>query len=428
MPYTILNIRKLKLFQPKITKDGISVQDAHDDFPYEEYFHFPALLKSDHSLWEHGSLYLLNKLKAFKQPSSSTLSSQANDLKSFMNFMEDQQLDYLVMCKRKAARPTYQFRFHLQDLIKNNQISERTASRRMNTVINFYRWLANQLKINFQHEAWIESSAIISYENHYGMQQRKLVNTTNLAVKVSPNNDTFNDYLKDGGKLRPLDETEQISLLKALKELKNTEMTLMFMLALSTGARIQTICTLRIKDLETDYNSKDDEVRIIVGSGTLTDTKLDKRAILYIPIWIFIKLQTYSKSPRAVKRRNKNRTYENSPDQYIFLTKGGQPYYMGKNDPSLGIVKSLPKGNAITQFIRSMLLPKLKEMGHQFEFRFHDLRATYGMNLVIINQKKISTGEITYLKLKSFIQERMWHQSYDTTDLYLQYKSNHKFF
>jgi integrase len=426
MPYSMTNIRKLDLFKPDIISDSQYRRELHDDLP-EQYFHFPALLNPDRSLWQHGSLYLLKKLECYKTPSSATLTSQASDLVAFMNYMEEQGLDYLSMPKRKAVRPTYHFRFHLQDLIQNGKISASTASRRMNAVINFYRWLSKQHNINFQHEPWSESTAVINYDTYIGHQQSKLIQTTNLAVRVPPSNETFSDYLLDGGKLKPLSMAQQSSILKALGELENTEMTLMFLLALSTGARLQTICTLRLSELQKDHSDSNGEVRIVVGPGTSTDSKLSKRAILYVPTWMFKKLRTYSLSARAIKRRQRNNTYSTSQEHYIFLTKGGQPYYMGKNDPSIGKVKRPPVGNAITQFIHNMLLPKLKEMGCQFKFRFHDLRASYGMNLVEINQENLNNGVISYQKLRDFIRERMWHKSSDTTDLYLQYKSTHKF-
>jgi len=177
MRYSMVNIRTLKLFKPELISDGLYSQEEHDDFPEDKYFHFPMLLKPDHSLWKHGSLYLLSKLEAFKRPSPATLSSQANDLTVFMNYMEEQQLDYVVMPKRKAVRPTYQFRFHLQNLIKNGEITDKTARRRMNAVISFYRWLSKQHGVDLQYDPWIESTAAIDYETHFGLQRTKLVKT-----------------------------------------------------------------------------------------------------------------------------------------------------------------------------------------------------------------------------------------------------------
>lgn len=427
MPYSITNIRKLELFKPILIQDELYDREDHDDFPYSEYFHFPVLLKPDHSLWGDGSLYLLSKLESSKQPHHSSLYSQAKDLIAFMNFIEEHQIDYLEMPKRKAARPTYRFRFHLQDLIKNCVIKDKTASRRMNAVINFYRWISDEKKFVFKYPPWIESTTLVNFENYFGLPLKHLVKTTDLSVRVSPSNNTYTEHLDDGGKLRPLLKKEQSSLINALGELENIEMMLMFLLALSTGARLQTICTLRLSHLEISYKDSEKEVGIVAGPGTLIDTKLSKRAVLYIPVWMIEKLKIYSQSSRALERRQRNTTYGESLEQYVFLTKGGHPYYMGKNDPSRATVKRMPTGNAITQFIRSKLLPKLNAMENWSSFHFHDLRATYGMNLVEINQEKLIKGEISYQKLKDFIKERMWHKSSDTTDAYLQFKSDQKF-
>jgi len=417
----------LDLFTPEFTAYSEYVKKPHDDFPNHEYCHFPLILDPSQSLWEIGCLYLLKKLESFKQPNPATLASQAADLIAFMNFLEERQLKYSVIPRRKAARPTYQFRFHLQDQVNSASIAQTTANRRMNAVINFYRWISKYKGYEFQYPAWTERSAIIKFENHIGLQQSKMVQTTNLGFRTCSSSDGFGNYIFDGGKLKPLSKQKQISVLKALMDLGNVEMTLIFLLALSTGARLQTICTLRLSCLRADHKITDGEVRVAAGPGTLIDTKLNKSAIVYIPVWVLNKIRTYSKSPRAHHRRQRNLVYGNSDEQYIFLTKGGSPYYMGRKDPSIGLVKRIPSGNSITQFIRSYLIPKLKELGHPFEFRFHDLRATYGVNLVEINQKKLTSGTITYQKLKNFIRERMWHERTETTDGYLQFKSEQKF-
>jgi integrase len=52
----------------------------------------------------------------------------------------------------------------------------------------------------------------------------------------------------DGGELSPLTVEEQATILKALQK-SSREYQLMFYLAFFTGARLQTICTLRIKCL-----------------------------------------------------------------------------------------------------------------------------------------------------------------------------------
>ena len=51
--------------------------------------------------------------------------------------------------------------------------------------------------------------------------------------------DEYSEHINDSGKLRPLPKDEQQALVESLKWVANTEMTLAFIFALTTGARLQ---------------------------------------------------------------------------------------------------------------------------------------------------------------------------------------------
>ncbi len=72
--------------------------------------------------------------------------------------------------------------------------------------------------------------------------------------------------LSDGGELSPLTVEEQTIILKALRK-SSREYQLMFYLALFTGARLQTICTLRIKNLIGCEPDSHGFIRLPVGAG-----------------------------------------------------------------------------------------------------------------------------------------------------------------
>lgn len=424
--FSIINVRELDLFEPQILVNGEYAKTLIDDIPVVTFNHFPILLRPDLTIFEEGTLYILSKLEAFRAPSAGTLASVAQDLVAYMNHLAIDSCDFLHMPKRKAARPTYLYRFWLQEQMAAGELVPKTASRRMNVVVGFYRWLIAR-GMKFEHSPWAEHTAFIRFENRVGFTFSRPVTATNLSIRIPPPSSSYRDYINDGGKLKPLTPNQQSTMLKALRNIGNIEMELIFLIALCTGARLQTICTLRLGIFNKSWESCDTEIKIAAGPNTLVDTKHGKSGVLYFPTWLFEKLKIYNQSPSAEVRRRKNTSYKNPADQYLFLTKGGRPYYMGRNDPERSKVKRMPVGNAITQFIKSALIPEICRLGEKFDLQFHDLRASYGMNLVDANQEKLVTGEISYHKLKIFIKDRMWHASSDTTERYLKFRADNKF-
>jgi integrase len=435
-----LTIPNLLVFEPKLSgseKNKITLQidntdnsfayyaePSNGDFIVDKFHHFPVLINADGSPWQHGVLYLLSKLESNQIPSPKTLESIAVDLSHFMEFISSTPpLDYLVSPKRKLQRPTYAYRAYLQELLQDGLISKNTASRRMSSVIGFYRWLEKQHDTIFEHQLWDEREVYIQFYTAEGFSKIKHLTSTNLAVKVPANNDDFSEYIIDGGRLRPLSKIEQENLIKALIEIGNPEMTLAFLIALTSGARIQTVFTLRIKHfIDININALR-EVPIKVGMGTGVDSKFQKNMSIFIPAWLIDKIKMYLHSERALRRRTRsNHYFESENDQYLFLTQSGAPYYISETDPQIIKYRTPQRGNAIRQFIKSQLMPILVKNNSYFAFSFHDLRATYGMNILEEKINKVEAGDYKLFDVLIFIRERLGHKSTRTTELYLNYR------
>ncbi|HFD33263.1 MAG TPA: site-specific integrase [Gammaproteobacteria bacterium] len=104
---------------------------------------------------------------------------------------------------------------------------------------------------------------------------------------------------------------------------------------------------------------------------------------------------------------------------------------MADNDQFSFLYRSPPRGNSVTQFIRQQLKPDLMVHGHLFEIRFHDLRATFGMNLL---ENKLPIEAVGYggimnnpeiFQLLMYVRERMGHSQISTTELYLKYRQRY---
>ena len=418
-----LLLNQINIYTP-ISKDK---QIINDDFDIDNFLHYPILINSDGSLWKHGNLYLLSKLKAYTKPSSKTLNSIASDLKDFKQWSDDEEVDYLS-APRKILRPTYLYRGYLQAKLRKGEMAANTVKRKMSAVVSFYRYLIETEGVTFKFPLWEAGITSITYKNSHGFSQSKQVNTADITKVVSASNpDLYDDAIVDGGRLHPLPKEQQIAILKALKTLENTEMTLGFLIALTTGARIQTVFTLRLKHFKRVPTADEKEIRIKIGYGTSCDTKYGKQHTLFFPLWLYNKIRIYINSPRAESRRDKAKHIFDTNDlQYLFLTNRGVPFYSAHDDPYRSLYHDAPNGGTIRQFILGSLKKQLKKDGNSFEFSFHDLRATFGMNLVDRNLSLAKTGEIEITYLLMYVKERMGHSSITTTEKYLNFRDRHK--
>lgn len=410
-------IPRLEIYKVQSNK----IEIYNDNFYITYYNHFPILVNDDGTLWKYANLYLLYKIKSPKLPHYSTLHNIAKELKAFFEWSLENNIDYLNE-KRRVRRPTYMYRFFLQKKLENGTNTDKTVKKKMSVVINFYEYLQNILHLKFRFPLWEKQDAYISYKDVYGFQQGKKVETKDLLRIPSFYSSSSDDYIQDEGKLKPLTQEEQILIFKALNKLGNTEMTLSCLLSVTTGARIQTVCTLRLKHFEKQVSEKERYIPIKVGLGTDVDTKNNTVYFLQIPSWVYLKIQIYLKSQRYKKRfENQKHIFRDEKLQYIFLTNRGTPYYVSKYDKYLETyINIIPNGNTIRQFLHTTLY---KELRGKFKFRFHDLRATFAMNLLDLQMPLVNKGEMTLYELLSIIRERMSHKSLLTTERYLNFRN-----
>ncbi len=209
-------------------------------------------------------------------------------------------------------------------------------------------------------------------------------------------------------------------------------MLLIHALALVSGARLQTILTMRLHHVLTDMaGSELKEIRIPAGPTTGIDTKNDKKIVIHVPIWLYQKLNIYALSENAKKRRAKS-LLGNSDDQYLFLSNRGTPYYQSKSDMQNFSqdfdLHHAKNGQTVRQFINDKVIPYIRDHSNmpEFKYHFHDLRATFGMNLTDEQLEYVARGEISLHQAREFVRVRMCHESSATTDLYLQYRQNLK--
>ena len=236
----------------------------------------------------------------------------------------------------------------------------------------------------------------------------------------------------DGEELRPLSNVELGTFLDTIRYEKkwSTIERLILLTSLMTGARKQTVLTLRMKNLKGFTEEKllpEGAYKIHVGPGTGIDTKFDKPQVLYFPKQLAEELVTFACSPMMKKRREKlhlKMAGERSgisiseDDMYLFLSDQGNCYYMAKSDPRYTVVKS-PQTGQVTETIKRKLARKASAKFPK-DFSYHWLRATFAYQLYQRLQLFADKGAMQQGEIIDFIQGRMHHESRETTENYLK--------
>ncbi len=398
---------------------------------WTKFRRLPLIVDGSGAPWAPACLWLLDKAQA--QPNNiSSLKPLAQDLAAYKVFLDELALEWDdFSAVDKYARPTYLYRNHLHDLLNAGDLKKSTATRRMSTVISWYRFLMRNLRMNFKpaNDPWVDTELGIAYRDDKGFKQVASVTTTDISIKKSPRQDAWDETIRDGGKLRPLPVGEQKALVKALQQLGNREYELMHYTALLTGAREMTVLTLRVRDVMLPVEQISQwPHKLRCGPGTGIDTKGDVADVyLAMPPELYSQLHAYAVSEQARRRRAKTALREN-PSNYLFLTQHGQPFYESKEDRNTlrdsnePLRRSALDGRPLRKFVEQRVIPLMRQSHPSFKYRFHDLRATFGMNWVDFQMQQAGPEGIAnrYQSAREQLRKLMWHKSLTTTDEYLE--------
>jgi len=413
---------------------------------------FPMIFQGDGKPWDLGNLYLMfmyNKAAAASvRPSIETIDSFASHLLAYRRWIEDaqskgQEIHDLYFPDESHRRVTYRYSRYLDRNI-GRTISASTASTRISVITNFYRGvqsggLANEL----ENEPFKERQVSIKAFNRIGLEKLITVVTTDLRTRQKPLGFDQGTSIRDGGKLHPISEADQGLLLDYLERFDRYHFTLMVLFSIFTGARIATVCTLRIDDLRALLNKADKDptgfVWLKIGFRTRIDLKFaDKNKAqmrLRIPSMLVMQIIGYVDSPEAMLRRQqKTSFYGDTDDNYVFLTEAGTPYitskaeiedrqsseYSARLNMRDRVDFVISKGNGIRNWVNQLNNLIATENPDYSSWRFHDLRATFGLNFV---RDALREGQ-SRNKILDSLKGLMGHSSIETTLRYLDYEPN----
>lgn len=416
----------------KLADSGLRINGKSKWTP-SQFNLFPVVLCSTGLPWAEATIYILSRLENIVDPSMSTFSGIADDLSAYRRFLDDEMIDWRNFPVQKLSRPTYRYSSYLREAVNNGELAISYARRRMGAVISFYSWLKSEGICLPMYAPWKEKDVYFKFKDGHGIEFMKRATVTDVSIRVPKQIDPYDGCIDDGGKLRPLSLSEQQQLMEALFKQGNTEMTLIHLFALLTGARIQSVLTFRVRharSLSAEMLARDAlfEIRCPIGPGTGIDTKMNKQMSLHLPLWLFKMLLTYVNSDRAKKRRLLA-VGGDSDDQYLFLSKYGTPFYSSKDDMRIFDEKSGRrhpiKGQSVRKFMSEVVIPYIRvNYNPNFRYQFHDLRASFGMNLTDSQLKLVEQKKRTLSQVREFVKVRMGHASAATTDRYLQYRGH----
>lgn len=335
----------------------------------------------------------------------------------------------MSLAGRKPKRPSYRYFLELLSMLEKGQITRKGLNQKTKIVYDFYNYLSSlpNSTIDMERVDTVNSVRIYT-QNTYGMSHSIEIDKREQSVSTySGPSPVSVGYVREyGEELRPLYDSELSQLIDAINsDSFSVDERLMHLIALHTGARKQTILTIRMNHLDQLISSgvnKDGTYQLHAGPGTGIDTKFNKKQTLYFPQFLIEQIVVYSKSKKAKIRREKFllKHGEIIPEDelYVFLSPEGEPHYMAKNDPRYKTTKSKPQGRN-TYYMKKKLL-KLTNEDFPRDFTFHWLRATFALRYYRWLQPLLSTNVLTDGDIISMVQKRMHHADRDTTEHYLK--------
>ena len=265
----------------------------------------------------------------------------------------------------------------------------------MRAVVQFYRYAEAHELISPEAPMWRERSVVLPFYDAAGFKRSLVRVTTDLSI---PNRSRVGVRLEEG--LLPLSEAHMTQLLDCTSLGSTEELHLMLTIGLFSGARVGTISTLRIENLEQacpdPYLSGFHLIRVGPGSGVAT--KFDVKGDLLIPSFLLTALKSYAYSVERLQREAKAISEDRSR---LLLTIRGRPYC----------------GSSINRLMTDLRRNACRNgLNFMATFKFHQTRATYGTWLM-----KLLLGVTTVPAAIEFVKNAMLHKDESSTFKYIRF-------
>lgn len=310
-------------------------------------FNFPFIFNVDGSPWLEANSFFLDCLrdKSAKSRPADMVRVYADRLLSYAIFCESKGVDWHDFSGvRITNRPTYMYYAYLR---YESGLSPTVINQFTGIIYRFIKYVSRYWRdIDMSRVDTVKSIKLYLAGDH-GLARAITVEVRSQTLPVSKIRQVPIGYcLDDGEKLRPLTNGELQKLLGAVEHPDwSGQERLMIMFALMTGARKQSVLTVRhkhVRALERASIRSDGSYVLKAGPGTDIDTKFNKPQTLYIPSQLAEELVVFASSDGSKERRREfiarralagsGKGGWNESDVYLFLSEQANCFYMAKSD------------------------------------------------------------------------------------------------
>lgn len=355
----------------------------------------PQIFWSDGEPWHEANHWALARATSGKGGHIKTVTSLMTHLVAYASWLESVDLDWRHFPLRKGERAVVRYRGELIAQRDRYSLAPSTARARMAAVIQFYRHCHAYGFVQRKSPMWTDRQVLIRYFDTVGFERSIVRTSSELAI---PNRTRPGLHLEDG--LTPLKIDDAVKLLDYTKEQGLYELSLILSLGVLSGARIETIATLGVEDIERAYPDVQtpDSYKLRVGPGTSVKTKGDVSGNLLVPRFLIEELKDYAYSIQRLRRQD---LASKANRRRLFLTIRGNPY------------ESSSFNRLMTDLRRRAVGAGLRFMGG---FKFHQTRATFGTWLMGVALQNTDTKTAV-----AFVRDAMLHKDEKTTFLYVRF-------
>lgn len=392
-----LEFIKYSPWREGVDEDGLLTMVP--DSMARHFSRLPQIYWSNGEAWSEVNHFLLDKASTVGIKLATPI-SLAKHLKAYADFLEREKLDWRHFPIRRDDRAIIRFRGAVVEQRDSGAIGASTASKRMPALIQFYRHADGHDFLFPETPMWSERSVVLPYYDRVGFKRAIVRISTDLAI---PNRKRSGSNLEDG--LWPLSEKHMTELMEFCSRTQPKELRFMLTVGFFSGARLSTITTLRIENLEQALpdSHMPGFFLIRVGPGTGVATKGDVSGNLLVPDFLLAALKKYAYSVERLKREAKAPPENRS---ILFLTSRGAPY----------------AGGTVSRLMANLRQDAVRA-GLKFmqKFHFHQSRATYGTWLM-----KLALTVTTVPAAIEFVMSAMLHKDEATTMKYVKFIHNSK--
>lgn len=368
--------------------------------------HVPVIRWRSGSLWDVANIYLSQRIELVlgDELKFATVKREADHLCAFASFLEASGLEWYSFGVEREKKPTYAFRGSLLRARRAKALAPSTATARMGVVIRFYKWVLSQGLIADGTPPFERRDHVIHLRDKVGFAQSMVVASTNLAIK----NRQVSRSLRLEGGLRPVSSDTRNAILSLARTVSSPEFALQLAVGFLTGARLQTILSLKVQTLRQALPAEGPSARyLLVGPGATppVDTKFGITGRILVPTLLLEELLSYATSERRLIRVAKASAGEKD---LLFLNRFGRAYEQSKVNGSRSVNKDMAR------LKREASLRGINLSG----FYFHCSRSTFATQVATIG---LARREIPPIAVIRRVKDLLLHRSEVDAQRYIDY-------